>query len=142
RAEQLASALTRLGVQRDDRVATLMWNNQTHMEVYLAVPSMGAILHTLNVRLFPDQLAFIINHAADKVIVVDPSLVPLLARIKEHIPRVEYIIVNGPLDDAPFEVIDYEAFIGAEEPGFDWPQLDENDAAVMCYTSGTTGDPK
>ena len=74
--------------QRDDRVATLMWNNQTHMEVYLAVPCMGAILHTLNVRLFPDQLAYIINHAEDKVIVVDPSLVPLLARIKEQIPGV------------------------------------------------------
>ena len=142
RAEQLASALTRLGVQRDERVATLMWNNQVHMEVYLAVPSMGAILHTLNVRLFPDQLAFIINHAADRVIVVDSSLVPLLARIKDQIPTVEHVIVNGPLDTAPFEVIDYEAFIGAEDPGFDWPDLDEKDAAVMCYTSGTTGDPK
>jgi fatty-acyl-CoA synthase len=142
RAERLASALTKLGVQRDERVATLMWNNQTHMEVYLAVPCMGAILHTLNVRLFPDQLAFIINHAADKVIVVDPSLVPLLARIKEHIPTVQHIIVNGPLADAPFEVIDYEHFIGVEESGFDWPDLDESDAAVMCYTSGTTGEPK
>ncbi|HEY5120289.1 MAG TPA: AMP-binding protein, partial [Acidimicrobiales bacterium] len=142
RAERLASALTKLGVQRDERVATLMWNNQTHMEVYLAVPCMGAILHTLNVRLFPDQLAFIINHAADTVIVVDPSLVPLLARIREHIPTVQHIIVNGPLVDAPFEVVDYEDFIGVEEPGFDWPDLDESDAAVMCYTSGTTGEPK
>ena len=142
RAERLAAALTRLGVERDDRVATLMWNNQTHMEVYLAVPSMGAILHTLNVRLYPDQLAFIINHAEDKVIIVDPSLVPLLVRIKEHIAGVRHIIVNGPLEDAPFEVIDYEDFIGAEEAGFDWPDVDENDAAVMCYTSGTTGDPK
>ena len=142
RAERLAAALTRLGVQRDDRVATLMWNNQTHMEVYLAVPSMGAILHTLNVRLFPDQLAYIINHADDKVIVVDPSLVPLLARIKEQIPGVRHFIVNGPVEEAPFELIDYEDFIAAEEPGFDWPDLDERDAAVMCYTSGTTGDPK
>ncbi|NNN08032.1 MAG: long-chain fatty acid--CoA ligase [Acidimicrobiaceae bacterium] len=142
RAEKLASALARLGVQRDDRVATLMWNNQTHMEVYLAVPSMGAILHTLNVRLFPEQLAFIINHASDKVIIVDPNLVPLLAGIKEHIPGVEHIIVNGPAGDVPFEVIDYEEFITAEGPGFDWPDLDEKDAAVMCYTSGTTGDPK
>ena len=79
-AERLASALTRLGVTRDDRVATLMWNNAAHMEVYLAVPSMGAILHTLNLRLFPDQLAYVINHADDRVIVVDASLVGLLAR--------------------------------------------------------------
>jgi len=142
RAEKLAAALRRLGVNRDDRVATLMWNNQTHMEVYLAVPCMGAILHTLNVRLFPDQLAYIINHADDTVIVVDPSLVPLLARIKDQIPGVRHFIVNGALEDAPFEVIDYEQFIGGEEPGFDWPDLDEGDAAVMCYTSGTTGDPK
>ena len=142
RAERLAAALRRLGVQRDDRVATLMWNNQTHMEVYLAVPCMGAILHTLNVRLFPDQLAYIINHADDKVIVVDPSLVPLLARIRELIPGVRHFIVNGPLEEAPFDVIDYEDFISAEEPGFDWPDLDERDAAVMCYTSGTTGVPK
>jgi len=142
RAERLAAALSALGVGRDDRVATLMWNNQAHMEVYLAVPCMGAILHTLNVRLFPDQLAYIINHAADRVIVVDPSLVPLLARIKEQIPDVHHIIVTGPVADAPFEMIDYEDFVAAHEPGFAWPDLDENDAAVMCYTSGTTGDPK
>ncbi len=142
RAEQLAAALTRRGVRRDDRVATLMWNNQVHMEAYMAVPAMGAILHTLNVRLFPEQLAFIINHAQDSVIMVDPSLVPLLARIKHEIPTVRHVIVAGPLEDAPFEVIDYEGFIAAEEPGFDWPDLDEMDAAVMCYTSGTTGDPK
>src|SRR3984957_5090666 len=78
RAEQLAAALTKLGVQRDDRVATFMWNNQTHVEAYIAVPCMGAILHTLNIRLFPEQLAFIINHAQDKVIIVDSSLAPLL----------------------------------------------------------------
>ncbi|HEY5303973.1 MAG TPA: long-chain fatty acid--CoA ligase [Acidimicrobiales bacterium] len=142
RAEQLAAALTALGVQRDDRVATLMWNNQTHMEVYLAVPSMGAILHTLNVRLFPDQLAYIINHAADTVIVVDASLVPLLARIKDDIAGVRHIIVHGAVVDAPFVVLDYDELIGAQSTGFQWPDLDESDAAVMCYTSGTTGDPK
>ena len=142
RAERLAAALEDLGVQRDDRVATLMWNNQTHLEAYLAVPSMGAILHTLNLRLFPDQLSFIINHANDKVIIVDATLVPLLARIKDAIPAVQHVIVNGPVHDAPFEFIDYEEFIGAHEPGFTWPDLQEHDAAVMCYTSGTTGDPK
>ena len=142
RAEQLAAALTRLGVARDERVATLMWNNQAHMEAYLAVPAMGSILHTLNVRLFPEQLAFIINHADDAVIIVDPSLVPLLARIKHEIPRVRHVIVTGAIEDAPIAVLDYEELLGAEEPGFAWPDLDESDAAVMCYTSGTTGDPK
>lgn len=142
RAERLAAALTTLGIQRDDRVATLMWNNQSHLEIYLAVPSMGAILHTLNVRLFPDQLAYIINHADDKVIIVDASLVPLVARIKEHLRGVRHFVVNGAVDDAPFEVLTYDDLVASQEPGFDWPDLEETDAAVMCYTSGTTGEPK
>ncbi|MDE3030473.1 MAG: long-chain fatty acid--CoA ligase [Acidobacteriota bacterium] len=142
RAQRLAAALTALGVRRDDRVATLMWNNQAHMEAYLAVPSMGAILHTLNVRLFADQLAYIINHAEDRVIIVDASLVPLLARIKDRIPGVAHFIVNGPIDEAPFDVLDYQTLVGEHEPGDHWPDLEETDAAVMCYTSGTTGDPK
>jgi len=142
RAERLAAALTALGVQRDDRVATLMWNNQSHMEAYLAVPSMGAVLHTLNVRLFPDQLTYIINHADDRVIIVDASLVPLLARIKDQIPNVRHFIVNGAIEEPPFAVMDYQEFIAGHEPGYDWPDLEEGDAAVMCYTSGTTGDPK
>lgn len=142
RAERLANALVALGVRRDDRVATLMWNNQSHMEAYLAVPSMGAVLHTLNVRLFPDQLTYIINHADDRVIIVDPSLVPLLARIKDQIPNVRHFIVNGPVEEPPFTLLDYQELIAAHEPGFEWPDLDEVDAAVMCYTSGTTGDPK
>src|SRR3984957_13089955 len=83
RAEQLAAALTALGVQRGDRVATFMWNNQAHMEAYLAIPGMGAVLHTLNIRLFPEQLAYIINHAEDKVVIVDASLAPLFARVKD-----------------------------------------------------------
>jgi fatty-acyl-CoA synthase len=143
RAEQLAAALTKLGVQRDDRVATFMWNNQTHVEAYIAVPCMGAILHTLNIRLFPEQLAFIINHAQDKVIIVDSTLAPLLAKVRDQIPSVEHIIVNGPETSGLLgETIDYETFIGAEEPGFEWPELDEHSAAILCYTSGTTGDPK
>lgn len=142
RAERLATALTKLGVHRDDRVATLMWNNQSHLEIYLAVPSMGAVLHTLNLRLFPDQLAYIINHADDQVIIVDASLVPLLARIKDDLRGVRHVIVNGPVSDAPFAVIDYDELVASENPSFDWPDLEETDAAVMCYTSGTTGDPK
>ena len=143
RAEQLATALTKLGVRPDDRVATFMWNNQTHVEAYIAIPCMGAILHTLNIRLFPEQLAFIINHAEDKVIIVDASLAPLLAKVRDQIPTVEHIIVNG--QDASGllgETIDYETFIASEPPGFVWPELDEKSAAILCYTSGTTGDPK
>jgi len=143
RAEQLAAALSKLGVQRDDLVATFMWNNQTHVEAYIAVPCMGAVLHTLNIRLFPEQLAYIINHALDKVIIVDSSLVPLLAKVRDQIPSVEHIIVNGPETSGLLgDTIDYETFIGTESPGYEWPELDERSAAILCYTSGTTGDPK
>ena len=143
RAERLAAALARLGVAEGDRVATFMWNNQTHMEAYFAVPSMGAVLHTLNIRLFPEQLAYIINHAGDTVIIVDNSLVPLLARIRDQIPTVRHIIINGPDDsDALGETLDYETLVGAEEPGYVWPELDERTGAIICYTSGTTGNPK
>ena len=143
RAERLAAALTRLGVKRGDRVATFMWNNQTHLEAYIAVPCMGAVLHTLNIRLFPEQLAYIINDAQDEVIIVDHSLVPLLAKVRSEIPSVKHIIVNGHDEAAMLgTTIDYEAFIAEERPGFQWPDLDERDAAIMCYTSGTTGQPK
>ena len=143
RAEQLATALANLGIERGDRVATFMWNNQAHMEVYLAVPSMGAVLHTLNIRLFPEQLAYIINHAEDRVIIVDASLVPLLARVKDQIPATTTIIVHGPEDTGVLgDTLDYESLVSAERPGYEWPELDERDAAIMCYTSGTTGNPK
>ena len=136
RAEQLAAALTKLGVQPGDRVGTFMWNNQAHMEAYIAVPCMGAVLHTLNIRLFPEQLAFIINH-------VDSSLVPALAKIRDQIPSVKHIIVHGPDESGLLgATIDYESFLSAESPGFQWPTLDERSAAIMCYTSGTTGNPK
>jgi fatty-acyl-CoA synthase len=143
RAERLAAALSTLGVQRGDRVATFMWNNQTHMEAYLAVPSMGAVLHTLNIRLFPEQLAYIINHAQDKIIIVDSSLVPMLAQVRDQIPLVETIIVHGEeLTGVLGETLDYDTIVQAERPGYEWPELDERDAAIMCYTSGTTGNPK
>jgi fatty-acyl-CoA synthase len=143
RAERLAAALRRLGVGRDDRVGTFMWNNQAHLEAYLGVPSMGAILHTLNIRLFPEQLAYVINHAEDKVLIVDGSLAPVLARVIDKLSSVETIVVNGAGDTSALgDTLDYETLLGAEEPGFDWPDLDEHAAAAMCYTSGTTGEPK
>jgi len=143
RAERLANALTRLGIGDSDRVGTFLWNNQTHLEAYLAVPAMGAVLHTLNIRLFPEQLAYVINHAEDQVIVCDASIAGLLARVRDQIPTVRHIVVVGDGDtEALGETLAYEDLLAAEEPGYDWPQFDERQAAAMCYTSGTTGNPK
>jgi len=143
RAERLAAALVRLGIGAGDRVGTFCWNHQEHLEAYLAIPSMGAVLHTLNIRLFPEQLAFVVNHAEDRVIIVDDSLVPLLARVAQRLRTVEHYVVVGDGDASALgEVLRYEDVLAAERPGFSWPDLDERSAAAMCYTSGTTGDPK
>ena len=143
RSERLASALGRLGVGDSDRVGTFLWNNQTHQEAYLAIPGMGAVLHTLNLRLFPEQLAYVINHAEDRVVIVDASLVPLLARVRDQLTTVKHIVVAGDGDtEALGETLSYEELLAAEEPGYDWPSFDERQAAAMCYTTGTTGNPK
>jgi fatty-acyl-CoA synthase len=143
RAEKLAAALRRLGIQDGDRVGTFCWNNQGHLEAYLAIPSMGAVLHTLNIRLPAEQLAYVINHAEDRFIIVDASLIPLLASVKDELKTVETIIVAGEGDTSPLgETLSYERLLAAEESGFEWPELDERSAAAMCYTSGTTGNPK
>jgi fatty-acyl-CoA synthase len=143
RTERLARALDRLGVGDSDRVGTFLWNNQTHLEAYLAIPSMGAVLHTLNLRLFPEQLSYVINHAEDQVIIVDAMLIPLLARVRSELTTVKHIIVAGEGDTTPLgETLSYEDLVGAEVPGYDWPTFDERQAAAMCYTSGTTGNPK
>ncbi|MEU6416999.1 long-chain fatty acid--CoA ligase [Streptomyces spiralis] len=148
RAVQLANALRDdLGVRGDDRVATLMWNNAEHVEAYFAVPSMGAVLHTLNLRLPAEQLAWIVNHAADRVIIVNGSLIPLLAPLLPQLKTVEHVVVSGPgdrspLDGASAQVHEYEDLIAGKPTTYDWPELDERQAAAMCYTSGTTGDPK
>ncbi|MEU6028557.1 long-chain fatty acid--CoA ligase [Streptomyces tauricus] len=148
RTAQLAHALRDdLGVRDDDRVATLMWNNAEHVEAYYAIPAMGAILHTLNLRLPPEQLVWIVNHAADRVIVANGSLLPLLAPLLPHLKSVEHVVVSGPgdrslLDGATVQVHEYEELIAGKPDSYDWPALDERQAAAMCYTSGTTGDPK
>jgi fatty-acyl-CoA synthase len=143
RAERLAAALTRLGVKQGDRVGTFCWNNQSHLESYLAIPCMGAVLHTLNIRLPAEQLTYVVNHAEDRVVIVDASLVPLLAAVKDDLKTVETIIVAGEGDTSALgDTLSYEQLIAAEEPGFEWPDLDERSAAAMCYTSGTTGNPK
>jgi fatty-acyl-CoA synthase len=143
RARKLAGALKRLGIRPGDRVGTFCWNNQEHLESYLAIPCMGAVLHTLNIRLFPDQLSYIINHAEDRAIVLDDSLVPLLARVAADLKTVERFIVVGGGDASPLgDVLRYEEIIAREPADFDWPETDERAAAAMCYTSGTTGNPK
>ena len=144
-AERLAAALAKLGVRAGDRVATFAWNNQEHLEAYFAVPCMGAVLHTLNIRLFPEQLSHIVNHAEDRFVIVDGSLIPLLARVVRELTTVEAFIVVGEGDVSLLggkPVLRYHELIAAEEPGFAWPEIDERAAAAMCYTSGTTGDPK
>lgn len=153
RVDQLAAALTRLGIAEGDRVATFSWNNQEHLEAYLAVPAMGAVLHTLNIRLFPDQLVYVVNHAEDRVVLVDDSLIPLLAKVAAELKTVERYIVIGDGDASALEqaaaeagnaaeVLRYEALLAAGHDGFSWPEVDERAAAAMCYTSGTTGNPK
>ncbi|MEU6034043.1 long-chain fatty acid--CoA ligase [Actinomadura sp. NPDC047616] len=147
RVARLAGALRALGVDGDQRVATFMWNNAEHLEAYLAVPSMGAVLHTLNIRLFPDQLAYIADHAEDRVVIVDGSLVPLLAPVLPRMKTVRDVVVVGAADTAPLadagkELHSYEELLAASQPTFDWPEIDERSAAAMCYTSGTTGNPK
>jgi fatty-acyl-CoA synthase len=147
RAARLAGALRALGVDGDQRVATFMWNNTEHLEAYLAVPSMGAVLHTLNLRLFPDQLVYIANHAEDHAVIVDGSLIPLLAPVLPQMKTVRHVIVvgegdTGPLEEAGKELHSYEELLAAAPPEFDWPEIDERAAAAMCYTSGTTGNPK
>jgi fatty-acyl-CoA synthase len=133
RARRLAVALRALGVAPGDRVATLGWNHQTHLEAYLAVPSIGAVLHTLNLRLHADDLAYIVNDARDRIVIVDESLVPLLDSFRSRVD-IERVIVVGR---------DYDDLVASADPGaYVEPDLDEQTAAAMCYTSGTTGRPK
>jgi fatty-acyl-CoA synthase len=153
RVAQLANALRALGVDGDQRVATLMWNNSEHLEAYLAIPSMGAVLHTLNLRLDPQVIGYIADHAGDDVVIADPTLVPLLAQVLPHAPGIRHIIVTSAENETAFvppaelaalgrPVHSYEALLAAQPATFDWPDVDERSAAAMCYTSGTTGHPK
>ncbi|MGZ8376604.1 MAG: long-chain fatty acid--CoA ligase [Gemmatirosa sp.] len=149
RARRLALALQRLGVRRGDRVATLGWNHRRHLEAYFAVPWMGAVLHTLNPRLHPEELGYVATHAEDVVLLVDAPLVPLWEKVRPYAPGVRHVIVmrEGTAADAPggeaAGLLDYETLLDAEDPAaFEEPALDEREAAAMCYTSGTTGRPK
>jgi len=138
RARALASSLRELGIRPGDRVATFGWNSRRHMELYLAVPSMGAVLHTLNIRLFEDDLRYIVAHAEDRVIFLDASLAQAMPRFE----RVEYEILMPDAPTGRDGALDYEDLIARGDESFEFPDVDENSAAAMCYTSGTTGRPK
>lgn len=147
RVNSLANALASIGVNSFDRVGTFAFNNQQHLEAYLAVPSMGAVLHTLNLRLFQEQLTFVINDAEDKVIISDGIVLPLLVKVLGQTPSVQALIIAGSYDPSILQsfnvdVYDYEELISAHSSTFNWPKIDEFQAAAMCYTSGTTGNPK
>jgi fatty-acyl-CoA synthase len=148
RIDRLARVLTRLGVQQGDRVGTFAWNNQRHFELYFAIPCVGAVLHTLNIRLFAEQLTYIANHAEDQVIFVDASLVPLLEELAPSFETVRHYVVMGdpayPGDTGSLpNALNYEELLEEAGPGgYDYPDVDERQAAALCYTSGTTGNPK
>ena len=146
RARKLANALTRAGIKLGDRVGTLAWNDHRHLELYYGVSCMGAVLHTVNPRLFPEQVAYIVNHAHDRIMFVDPLIFPLVEKLKPLLPTLERVIVltdDAHLPKTALEgVVSYEAFIANEADTFDWPDLDERTASSLCYTSGTTGHPK
>jgi len=147
RAHQLAHALNDAGIEIGDRVATFMWNGARHLEAYHAVACMGAVIHTLNIRLSPVDLEYIINHAQDKIIIVDADILPALEKLAGKMPSVEKIVVAAEPGFENWETslpnaIDYEEFIKGKATKYQWPEIDENSAMGLCYTSGTTGKPK
>ncbi len=145
RANQVAHALKKHGIEAGDRIGSFMWNNYYHLELYQGVPSMGAVLHTLNIRLSPADLEYIINHANDRVIFADEDLLPLLEPLWDKIPCVELLVIcrHGEGGESTFKnQIDYDDFIDEQPTEYDWPEIDENSPMGLCYTSGTTGKPK
>ena len=141
-AARLAGALNSIGVAAGDRVATFSWNNLAHMEAYLAIPSMGAVMHTVNIRLSPEQIAYVINHAQDRVVILDGSLVEIFEPVIPLLETVEQLlIVDGDIE-CEFATHDYRELLAQQPAQYDWPELDETSAAAVCYTSGTTGNPK
>jgi len=146
RAGRLAKALIDLGIGGGDRIATLAWNGYRHFELYFGVAGLGAVCHTINPRLFADQLVYIVNHAEDRYVFLDPTFVGLLEGLQERLPKVEGFVIMTDADHMPEtslpNALCYETLLSAQDEGFDWPRLDENLASALCYTSGTTGNPK
>jgi len=146
RARKLANALRRLGANRGDRIATLAWNDFRHFEIYYGVSCSGFVCHTINPRLFEDQIAYIVNHAEDRWLFLDPAFVPLIEKLQSRLPQLEGCVVlcddaHMPATRLP-RVQSYESLIAQESAEFEWPEFDERAASSLCYTSGTTGDPK
>ena len=146
RTRQLANALESLDIKLGDRVGTLAWNDHRHFELYYAISCSGAICHTVNPRLFPEQLVYIINHAEDRVMFCDPMFVPLLESIQDQLEFIEHVIVLTSEDQMPSSSLSnllcYETLIAEQSDVYEWPKFDEKTASAMCYTSGTTGNPK
>ncbi|WP_164658855.1 long-chain-fatty-acid--CoA ligase [Tropicibacter sp. Alg240-R139] len=145
-ARRLGGALTALGLEPQARCATLAWNNRRHLEVYYGTSGAGYVCHTINPRLFPEQLVYIVNHAQDKVLFLDETFVPLIAPLRDQLKTLEHVVLMGPRNDETAAKMPglkfYDELIAQGDPDFSWPDLDENTASSLCYTSGTTGDPK
>ncbi|HEY8073708.1 MAG TPA: long-chain fatty acid--CoA ligase [Labilithrix sp.] len=143
RARRLASALTKLGAKEGTRIGTLCWNHRQHLEAYLGVPAMGCVVHTLNLRLHPTEIGWIANHAGDEIVIVDQCLLPLFEKFRADVKSLRHVIVV-PDDGTPVPggTLDYEKLLADASPDFAFPSLDEEQAAMLCYTSGTTGNPK
>lgn len=145
RSAQLAHGLKALGVTDGDRVATLAWNGYRHFELYYAISGMGAVCHTINPRLSAEQMLYIINHAEDQVLFTDLTFVPILEALADHLPKSLKLVVmtdRAHMPDSPLDLLCYEELLDGQPETYDWPQMDENTAAGLCYTSGTTGNPK
>ncbi|UWR05803.1 long-chain-fatty-acid--CoA ligase [Ruegeria sp. B32] len=145
-ARRMGSALTKLGLQPQDRIGTLAWNNRRHLEIYYAASGAGFVCHTINPRLFPEQLVYIINHAQDRVLFFDATFIPLVAAIHDQLTEVKHFVLMGPRNEDALQQIPglefYDELIETGAPDFEWPVFDENTASSLCYTSGTTGHPK
>ena len=146
RAKQIAKAIARLGTESGDRIGTLAWNSHRHFELYYAISGTGRVLHTINPRLFPEQLRYIINHAADQILFLEPSFVGLVEKLAPELTTVRHYVIMAPKALMPAtslpNVLCYEDLIEAETPDLEWPRFDEQSASSLCYTSGTTGNPK
>ncbi|MEP3921059.1 long-chain-fatty-acid--CoA ligase [Ascidiaceihabitans sp.] len=145
-ARRLGDVLTKLGLDPQARCATIAWNNRRHLEIYFGVSGAGFVCHTINPRLFPEQLVYIINHAEDKVLFIDATFVPLVAAIRDKCPHLEHVVLMEGRDEEAAAKIEglkfYDDFIAEGDANFEWPEIDENTASSLCYTSGTTGNPK
>src|ERR1700676_5051644 len=141
-SRRLARALGRLGIGRGDRVGTLAWNNYRHFELYYGTSGIGAVCHTINPRLFDEQIVYIVNHARDRLLFVDTTFIPLIERLRPQLPEDCRIVLLGEAE-APFPVLPrHDAVVDAQKGDYEWPEFDERTAAALCYTSGTTGHPK